>query len=299
MRDDRRRGVLWALAAAVGIAGWAIPWKLASAEGAASVNALLLLTFAAAFNSAWNRVRPPSGDGLTRFDWLLGAGLAALTLLGNATSAEAIRSLSPALLTVAQRGEIILVALMAWPLAGERPDRPFWVGAAVAGLGLVIVQTPFDAAEARAVGFAWAGVSVLAFSSMAVLTRRFIRRFDPARVNGLRLWLSVILWFAWYGVPAELAEVTPAQAAYTSLAAFCGPFAGRLAMMTSARYLEARLTTLATLAAPPLTLVLGLVLLAETPAPRELLGGLVMLLGIAIPVLGGPRTPPPPMPDAP
>jgi drug/metabolite transporter (DMT)-like permease len=134
---------------------------------------------------------------------------------------------------------------------------------------------------------------------MAVLTRRFIRRFDPARVNGLRLWLSVILWFAWYGVPAELAEVTPAQAAYTSLAAFCGPFAGRLAMMTSARYLEARLTTLATLAAPPLTLVLGLVLLAETPAPRELLGGLVMLLGIAIPVLGGPRTPPPPMPDAP
>jgi len=299
MRDDRRRGVLWALAAAVGIAGWAIPWKLASAEGAASVNALLLLTFAAAFNSAWNRVRPPSGDGLTRFDWLLGAGLAALTLLGNATSAEAIRSLSPALLTVAQRGEIILVALMAWPLAGERPDRPFWVGAAVAGLGLVIVQTPFDAAEARAVGFAWAGVSVLAFSSMAVLTRRFIRRFDPARVNGLRLWLSVILWFAWYGVPAELAKVTPAQAAYTSLAAFCGPFAGRLAMMTSARYLEARLTTLATLAAPPLTLVLGLVLLAETPAPRELLGGLVMLLGIAIPVLGGPRTPPPPMPDAP
>ena len=277
MDADRRRGMVWALGAAVGIAGWAIPWKLASAEGAASANALLLLAFAAAFNSLYNRLRPGEGRGLTGFDWLLGAGLAVLTLFGNLASAEAIRALSPALLTVAQRGEIILVALMAWPLARERPDRPFWVGAAMAGLGLVIVQAPFDLADARAMGFVWAGLSVLAFSSMAVLTRRFIHRFDPARVNALRLWLSVAMWFAWYGVPPALLEVTPAQAGYTSLAAFCGPFAGRLAMMTSARYLEARLTTLATLAAPPLTLLLGLLLLAETPAPREILGGAVML----------------------
>ncbi len=39
--------MLWALGAAVRIAGFAIPWKLASAEGAASTNALLLLAFAA------------------------------------------------------------------------------------------------------------------------------------------------------------------------------------------------------------------------------------------------------------
>ena len=57
-------------------------------------------------------------------------------------------------------------------------------------------------------------------------------------------------------------------------------------MMTSSRYLEARLTTLATLAAPPVTLLLGLFFLAEQPEPRELVGGAVMLLGVAIPVLG-------------
>jgi len=278
--------MLWAFAAAVGIAGWAIPWKLASAEGAASANALLLLAFAAGFNSLYNWLRPGETRGLTGFDWLLAAALAAFTLLGNLASAEAIRALSPALLTVAQRGEIILVALLAWPLVSERPDRPFWVGAAVAGGGLVILQAPFDVVDARAVGFAWAGLSAVAFSSMAVLTRRFIHRFDPARVNALRLWLSVGMWFAWYGVPPALLDVNPAQAGYASLAAFCGPFAGRLSMMMSARYLEARLTTLATLAAPPLTLLLGLLVLPETPAPREILGGLVMLVGIAIPVFG-------------
>ena len=285
---DTRRGWALAFGAALGIAGWAIPWKLASGAGAASTNALLLLAFAAVFNSAYTGLRRSGRRALTRTDWGLAVGLAALTLLGNLASALAIRGLTPALLTVAQRGEIILVALLAWPLLRERPDRPFWLGAAVAGVGLVIVH-PFDAADARAVGLAWAGLSVLAFGGMVVLTRHFIHRVDPARVNGLRLWLSVALWFAWYGVPPALLETTPAQAGYTALAAFCGPFAGRLAMMTSSRYLPARLTTLATLAAPPLTLLLGLLVLSELPTPREIVGGAVMLAGIAIPVVGRSR----------
>jgi drug/metabolite transporter (DMT)-like permease len=282
--------MLWALGAAVAIAGWAIPWKLANAEGPASSNALLLLAFAAAFNSLYNRVRPGADVRFTGFDWLLATALAALTLLGNLASAEAIRWLSPAVLTLALRGEIVLVALLAWPLVGERPDRVFWLGAAVAAAGLVILQTPVEAVDVRTPGFAWAGLAVAAFSSMVVLTRRFIHRFDPARINGLRLWLSVALWFACYGIPPALREVTPSQAFYASLAAFCGPFAGRLSMMVSARYLEARLTTLATLAAPPLTLALGVILLSDTPTPRELVGGLVMLVGIALPVLGASRS---------
>lgn len=281
--------MLWALGAAVGIAGWAIPWKLASEEGAASANALLLLAFAAAFNSLYNQMRPGRSRAPTPAEWGLAVALAAGTLIGNLASAQAIRGLSPALLTVAQRCEIIVVALLAWPLIGERPDRPFWIGAALAAGGLVILEAPFDAAGSRATGLAWAGLSVVAFSSMALLTRRFIRGRDPARVNALRLWIAVGMWFAWHGIPPALLEVTPAQAGYTGLAALCGPFAGRLAMMTSALYLEARLTTLATLAAPPLTGLLALAVLSDPPAPRELVGGLVMLVGIAIPVLIGSR----------
>jgi len=290
MQELRRRGWWLAFGAAGGIAGWAVPWKLAAAEGSANTNALLLLGFAALFNGLYNRLRPGARRKLTRFDWGLAAALAALTLAGNLASARAIRELSPALLTVAQRGEVIWVALLAWPVIGERPDRSFWLGAAVAIAGLVILQTPFDAADARALGFAWAGLAVMAFGGMAVLTRRFIQGFDPARVNALRLWLSVALWFACYGVPPTLYEVTPAQAGFTALAAFCGPFAGRLALMSSARYLEARFTTLATLLAPPLTLLLGLLVLSETPSARELLGGAVMLVGIAIPVWGSERS---------
>jgi drug/metabolite transporter (DMT)-like permease len=55
--------------------------------------------------------------------------------------------------------------------------------------------------------------------------------------------------------------------------------------MMSAKFVEARITALAMLTAPPLTLVLAYLLLDELPLAREILGGMVMLVGIAIPIL--------------
>ena len=60
---------------------------------------------------------------------------------------------------------------------------------------------------------------------------------------------------------------------------------GRLALMMSARYIQARVTTLATLTTPVLTLVLAFVLLSDWPQTHQLLGGAIMIAGISIPVL--------------
>jgi drug/metabolite transporter (DMT)-like permease len=280
----------WALGSAFAIAGFAVPWKLASTVGAAHTNTLLLLAWAALFSTTLGVARTGRVPRPRRFDWLLAGALAVLTLAGNLASAEAIRSLSPALLTVVQRSEVVLVALIAWPVIGERVDRVFWVGAAVAVCGLVILQGPFDGTGAlggkgvHATGMAWAFGSAICFASMAVVTRLYIRRVDPIAVNSLRLVLAVAFWFAANGVGEEIREIGRPQVGYTMLAAFFGPFAGRLCMMQSARYLEARLTTLATLVAPVATLVLAWIVLSDLPTARQLVGGGVMLLGIAIPV---------------
>jgi drug/metabolite transporter (DMT)-like permease len=289
MSSEQRRGLLWALGAAVGIAAFNIPWKLASEHGSAAANALLLLCAAALFNTLLTAIQRRA---LPRFDGLalkVAAALACLTLAGNMLSALAIQTLSPALLTVTQRSEIILVALLAWPFVGERVDRPFWFGAGIAGVGLVILHDPGGVADARAMGVMWGLLSAVCFAGMAVLTRRYVHRIDVIAVNGLRLWLAVLLWFTVGDTQAVLGEITPAQAGYTCMAAFFGPFAGRLCMMTSARYLEARITTLMTLAAPPLALLLAFLVLGDLPGPRDLVGGAVILAGIALPILARAR----------
>ncbi len=125
---------------------------------------------------------------------------------------------------------------------------------------------------------------------MNITTRKFIRHIDPVSINALRLWLAIAMWFAWYGTPDVLFEISAPQAFYASLAAFFGPFLGRLCSMNSARYIEARYTTLAMLAAPPLTLLFAYVILSDLPNTREILGGAIMLVGIAFPIWGWTRT---------
>lgn len=249
------------------------------------MNTLLLLAAAAIFTSLLMVYQQRSIPTFRAFDLRVGAALAACTLVGNIASANAIQQISPALLTVVQRSEIFFVALLAWPLIGERINRSFWLGAGVAICGLLLLQGPLSLGEPRSEGIAWAVASALCFGSMAVITRKFVYRFDTLSVNTLRLWLSVALWFVWFGFPAELQEISTAQVGHVALAAFCGPFVGRLCMMTSAKYIEARITTLATLAAPPLTLLLAYVILSDFPSTREIQGGLLMLIGISIPIL--------------
>ena len=283
--DDHRRGILWALGSAFGIAAFVVPWKIASTHGEPRINTLLLLGAAAIFTSLLTAYQQRSFPTFRRFDFGIAAALAACTLLGNLASANAIALISPALLTVVQRGEVIVVALLAWPIIGERIDRSFWLGAAVAGCGLLLLQGPLAVDEPRTAGIAWAVVSAICFGSMAVITRKFVHRFDTVSVNALRLWMAVTLWFAVNGFPDELLEIGTEQAGFTFLAAFFGPFMGRLCMMTSAKYIEARVTTLVTLAAPPLTLALAYAVLSDLPSTREIQGGVIMLIGISIPIL--------------
>jgi len=289
MPSNHRQGIYWALGSAIGIATFVIPWKIASSLGDTRVNTLILLLAGAAFNSVFLAAQQRSIPRFRRFDVGFAIAIAVLTLLGNLASAEAIAHLSPSLFTLLQRSEVILVALLAWPLIGERIDRRFVLGAFIAGCGLIVMQDPFAGEGPGFEGTALALFSAICFGAMAVLTRKYIQRIQLVAVNALRLWLAVGLWFVFNGIPEALSEVSAEQAGYVCLAAFCGPFFGRLCMMTSAKYVEARITILATLAAPPLTLALAYVLLDDFPQLREIQGGLIMLVGISIPILLGSR----------
>ncbi len=282
--------MLRALGAVVGVAGFAVPWKLAASVGERGTNTLLLLLTAAGLNALLSLVQARrTGRALPRpsgFELRLASLLALLTLVGNLASAEAIRSLSSAQLNVVLRAEVVIAALIAWPLLGERVEPRFWIGAAIAGAGFALQQSPGAWSGFEGTGLAWALGATLLFSAMAVITRRHIHGIDPVAVNGLRLWISVGLWFGLHGWPDSLSRITALQASYAAVAALFGPFAGRLCMMLASRDLEIRFVTLFLLISPVLTLALAFVVLDEWPETRALWGGAVMLFGIAIPLLG-------------
>jgi drug/metabolite transporter (DMT)-like permease len=200
-----------------------------------------------------------------------------------------VARISSALLAVLQRCEVLVVGLLSPLVLGERARPSFWVGTAVAVVGLVLLSSPSGAAlrvgqDADPIGTLYGVASALCFGTMIVLTRKHIRALRPVLLNTVRLWLAVALWFAiersW---PFD--ALSSMLIVYAALAAFFGPFLSRLSAMESAQHVAASTTVLASLVTPPLTLILSFAVLGTLPSAHEMIGGVIMLVGVAIPVL--------------
>lgn len=271
-----------------------IPWKAATHYGDPTLVTLVLLAVSAVLNTGAIAVpRLQSGDEgerpLAPTLWL-SVVFAVLSLAGNWCSAEAVSRVSGPLLAVLQRCEVLVVGLLSAPLLRERVRAPFWVGTAVAGIGLVVLQRPAHGSPAFApLGVAFGMGSAAAFGSMMVLTRKYTGVIRPVPLNAIRLWLSVALWFAVARRIPGRAEFSEGLVVNAALAGFFGPFLSRLGALFSARHVPASTTSLASLATPALTLLLGFAWLGTLPVAQEVLGGVILLAGVAIPLAASAR----------
>ena len=283
MTPDIKKGLFLSAVAMTFAGAFVIPWKIATQHGSSALMVLLLVTVAATSNTAImvaqgglkSLIRKPS-----KLELFLGVLFAVVTLLGNWASAEAIIFLSPAIVSVLMRSEVIIVAVLAAMLLKEPTGKVFWIGITVVGIGFWIMQPSAELGNQWYIGAGFSILSALAFAIMAVLTRKFIHDVDIVLVNSIRLWLSVLLWFPFNNGIPSLEELNPSLVLYVSIAAIIGPSLGRLLFMKSAKYLEARISALMICGAPIVTLVLGILLLKEFPESNELLGGFCMLIGI-------------------
>lgn len=290
----RRLGLSWALASAVGSAFMAIPWKLANDVGTAAHSVFVLLLVAATGNtllSVGQRLRGPMrGARIGGIDLGVAVGLAGFTLAGNHLAALAVQQMSPSMMNLLLRAELPLTAVAASIFLGERVEGRFWIGTAIAAGGLILLQgaPEGDVGALRLEALGLAIASAACFGSLAVVTRAFVHRIDVVGVNAIRLWLAVGLWLV-FNDATGLSGIPEAQWRYATIAAIAGPFLGRLMLMNSARTIEARLSSLIMLLSPVLTLVPAYLILDDWPTERQLLGGVIMLAGIAWPLSAGRR----------
>ena len=127
---------------------------------------------------------------------------------------------------------------------------------------------------------------------MVIVTRRVIHRIQPVTVNALRLWLAVAGLAAFPGVAARTLAASAELWLLCSAAAFCGPLLSRLFIMYALKHVTAAYQVLVSLSSPVFALVFGLLFLGTGPTGYELAGGIIMLAGIAVPVVSGLRAPP-------
>lgn len=280
-----RVGLGYSLAGALCSALYLFPYKHAGLLGSPDVLAYALLIVAALSSTGldlWQRRAEKRASMDRRTFWRTSALLSLLTVSGNFCGAQAVTRLEPAVTSVLLRTEIVFVGVFAALLLGEQITAQLGLGAALALAGLIVLRWPL-ALDGAASGALWALGGAASFGMMQVLTRRVIDRISPVAVNTCRLWLAVGLLSLVPGMPAAAMSKAREFWAFVGLAGLFGPFLGRLFIMYSLRTLRAAHSALFLLCAPVLAFAIGYIGYGTLPSARELIGGAVMLVGIALP----------------
>ncbi len=308
-----RRGIILVVLAGFSAGAFVIPWRVGASmlraqEHSTAALVLVLLISAAVINTLASlpgllkqRADRHHGHqqryGFGRTAVAVSVALAILTLAGNLASAQAAALVSAPVLAMALRSQVLWVSILAWLMLREGLTRLQGLGMAMAALGLLLLNSngppaaPQPHTDAQQIsniapsGLVWGILAALCFAAMLIILRRYREDINPLPVNAFRLVIAVGLWLLVWGAPdPKLFSLELIMLG--SLAAFFGPVLSRTLMMYALRETTAPVAALTALITPVATVLFAWVILSETPTGIELMGGGIMLSGLALPVLG-------------
>ena len=195
---------------------------------------------------------------------LMGAGLA--TVMGNL--------------------QVVLVAIIAWLVLGERPRREVFVAIPVMLGGVVLISGVLGAeaygADPRA-GVAIGLITAVAYSGYLLIIRRASPDHRPAGPVAIATAVTGLL-AALFGLAVGNLDLAPGWPALGYLIAYgvVSQSIGYVAIQAALPRLPAVISSVLLLVQPVATLILGIVLLGEDPSGEQLAGVLLVIGGIAL-----------------
>jgi drug/metabolite transporter (DMT)-like permease len=177
----------------------------------------------------------------------------------------------------------LLIALLAGLLLHEGFPRRLVIGSAVAFGGVVLIGLSSSSGSAETWGVVLCLVAAAAYAIGVVSQKPLLARLPALEVT----WLSCVIGAVAcspFG-PTLVKEAADARPSTIWWLVFLGAFPTAIAFTTWA-YALARTTAgrmgATTYLVPPITILLGWLLLDESPAPLAYVGGVLCLIGVAI-----------------
>ncbi|MCZ2861201.1 DMT family transporter [Blastococcus sp. VKM Ac-2987] len=177
----------------------------------------------------------------------------------------------------------ILIAVFAGLWLGEGFPRWLVVGIAVAFGGVLLIGAATRGAEADLAGVVLCVVAAVTYAVGVVAQKPLLRRLPGLQVTFTACAIGALCCLPWAG--ALVADLGRAPAASVVGMVYLGVVPTALAFSTWAYALsrmDAGRLGVTTYLVPPLVIVLGWLLLAETPPALALAGGAVCLAGVAV-----------------
>lgn len=313
---DRRAGLTGLLlaltsAAAFGTSGvfasslLATGWSAAAAVTLRVGIASLVLTVPALvqLRGRWSLLRANAGSVLA-FGLLAVAGcqLAYFLAVGQLTVAVAL---------LLEYSGVVLVVLWMWLRHAQRPSRTTAVGVAVAVVGLVLVLDVLSGAEIRVMGLVWGLLAAVGLAVYFVSSGRTDGALPPLvsawaglGVGAVALGAAAVVGVVPWRTSAADVDLAGVRVSWVvpvlGLAVLAAAFAYATGV-TAIRLLGSRTSSFVGLTEVLFAVLFAWLLLGQRPGVVQLVGGVVVLVGIVLVRLGEGRGPAPvvePLPEA-
>ena len=278
--SDQFKGLSFALLATLGGGLYAIPYRL-SLETVAPLTVVCgVFLWALLFSlpGAW------LARHQTKYSWKIG-GITLLIslagLLGNYSICQALNRASPTMLVLLSRSEIIIAMLLSWLFLKEIITARVWLAVVVIIAGIIVMKLntlSFELNEWSAI--IWAITAAFSFAVMQVLAKSIIHEINPQVLNVSRLALALVFLWSLEEVRSRVAVLEFTEWQWLALAAFCGPFVGRVSYTYALRYLTISKTVIIGSFSPVATLIFELLVFGTLINGYEASGGTIMLAGI-------------------
>jgi len=182
----------------------------------------------------------------------------------------------------------VLVAVLAAMFLGERFTLPLVIGLLVAFAGVALIGLSGQADNGVDTGKMLLGallclVSAVTYSVSLILQKPLVAELSAVHVT----WLACVIGAATClpFAPSLVSQAADAPTSSLFWVAYLGVFPTAIAFTTYAyalQHMSASSLGVTTYLVPPLTIVMALVFLGETPPPVAYVGGVLALVGVAI-----------------
>jgi drug/metabolite transporter (DMT)-like permease len=177
----------------------------------------------------------------------------------------------------------ILIGVLAGILLGEGFPRMLVIGGLVAFAGTLIIGIATSTGKADLIGVLLVLLSATTYSIALVAQKVVLRRISALQVTWLACLIGTVACLPFIGDLVH--DVTAAPTLQILGVVYLGLVPSALAFSTWAyalKHTTAGKLGVTTFVVPPITILLGWLLLSEMPPPLAILGGALSVIGVAI-----------------
>ena len=275
--SDQTKGIIFALLAVLGGGLYAIPYRLSldTANALPVIWGVFLCAFLFSLPGAW------LARHQTKYSWKI-AGIALATslagVIGNYSICQSLNLASPTLMVLLMRSEVIIAMILGWIFLKEFVTLRIFTAVVFIIAGILVMKLDslsFAINEWSAI--LWAFSAAFGFASMQVLAKSIIHEINPQVFNVFRLAIGLALLWCLEEVRIEIPSLNILEWMWIAMAAFCGPFWGRVAFTYTLRYLTISKANIIVSFAPVMTLLFEFFVFGTLISWLETLGGSIML----------------------